>query len=381
MKSGKLIVAEFWSAKQRQGNRLHEISYRACFKPKLVEYFIAKYSKVGDIVYDPFAGRGTTALQAALMGRIPIANDINPLSKVLIKPRLNPPTIAQVEARLTEIYHKHSLRKPLKNDLCMFYHNDTYKELITLKKYLSSSGNKADHIDGWIRMVTTNRLSGHSSGFFSVYTLPPNQATSIKRQLKLNHARKQKPEYRNVKELILKKTRSLLSDIDDYRDILEKAAKRARIMNCLAHETTEIGNDQVSLIVTSPPFMDIVNYAQDNWLRCWFNEIELDSIKHKITMSKSLAAWEAVMAQTLRELKRVLKRSGKIAFEVGELNKGKIKLDESIVSLAKEVGFIHHVTFINQQKFTKTSNIWGVKNNAAGTNTNRVVILEKCRDQ
>src|SRR5579862_5555438 len=70
---------EFWTARQRQADRLHEISYRACFKPQLPEFFIARLTKEGDRVYDPFSGRGTTAVQAALMGRAAIANDANPL--------------------------------------------------------------------------------------------------------------------------------------------------------------------------------------------------------------------------------------------------------------------------------------------------------------
>jgi hypothetical protein len=32
---------------------------------------------------------------------------------------------------------------------------------------------------------------------------------------------------------------------------------------------------------------------------------------------------------------------------------------------------------INEQIFTKTSNIWGVNNNNKGTNTNRIVIFQK----
>ncbi len=35
-------------------------------------------------------------------------------------------------------------------------------------------------------MVAINRLTGHSPGFFSVYTLPPNQATSVQAQRKIN---------------------------------------------------------------------------------------------------------------------------------------------------------------------------------------------------
>ena len=60
----------FWSAGQRCGHSLHEISYRACFKPALAAYFIEQFSKPGEVVFDPFMGRGTTPLEAALRGRI-----------------------------------------------------------------------------------------------------------------------------------------------------------------------------------------------------------------------------------------------------------------------------------------------------------------------
>ena len=35
---------EFWTSKQRQANPLHEVSYRACFKPQLPAYFIERLS-------------------------------------------------------------------------------------------------------------------------------------------------------------------------------------------------------------------------------------------------------------------------------------------------------------------------------------------------
>ncbi len=46
------FIGEFWTAKQRQGNPLHEISYRACFKPQLPEFFISRLTSKGDTVYD-----------------------------------------------------------------------------------------------------------------------------------------------------------------------------------------------------------------------------------------------------------------------------------------------------------------------------------------
>ena len=72
------LINEFWTAGQRQAHSIHEVSYRACFKPQLPEFFIRRLTKAGDAVYDPFMGRGTTPVQAALLGRQPIGNDINP---------------------------------------------------------------------------------------------------------------------------------------------------------------------------------------------------------------------------------------------------------------------------------------------------------------
>src|SRR5438270_10899090 len=74
------FVNEFWTSKQRAASRLHEISYRACFKPQLPRFFIERLTQPGEIVYDPFMGRGTTPVEAALLGRVPYGCPVNPLS-------------------------------------------------------------------------------------------------------------------------------------------------------------------------------------------------------------------------------------------------------------------------------------------------------------
>src|SRR5438034_5990638 len=98
-----VFVNEFWTARQRAANALHEISYRACFKPQLPRFFIERLTEPGETVYDPFMGRGTTVIEAALLGRVPCGCDINPLSVFLTRPRLNPPALAEVAERLERI--------------------------------------------------------------------------------------------------------------------------------------------------------------------------------------------------------------------------------------------------------------------------------------
>lgn len=59
-------INEYWTSKQRQANSLHEIAYRACFKPQLPRFFIELLTNPNDTVYDPFGGRGTTAVETAI---------------------------------------------------------------------------------------------------------------------------------------------------------------------------------------------------------------------------------------------------------------------------------------------------------------------------
>ena len=68
---------------------------------------------------------------------------------------------------------------------------------------------------------------------------------------------------------------------------------------------------------------------------------------------------------------------GYVAFEVGELRKGTVRLEEHVIPLGEKAGFHCEAIFINTQKFTKTANIWGIQNNESGTNTNRIVLFRK----
>src|SRR3989442_483079 len=45
-------INEFWTAAQRAANRLHEVSYRACFKPQLPRFFIERLTRPDDVIYD-----------------------------------------------------------------------------------------------------------------------------------------------------------------------------------------------------------------------------------------------------------------------------------------------------------------------------------------
>jgi len=370
-------TGEFWTSRQRQGGSIHEISYRACFKPQLPRFFIRLLTRKGDTVYDPFSGRGTTVIEAGLLGRSVIANDANPLSRIMTEPRFFPPDLAALEKRLLAIPRQEE-RAGI--DLSMFYHPETEKEIVALRDYLLSrkAAHRDDMLDRWIAMVATNRLTGHSKGFFSVYTLPPNQAVSARSQQKINLKRSQVPEYRDTRRIIASKSKSLIGTLtDEEKRNLAKAGKQAILLSGDAQASPEIPDESVQLTVTSPPFLDIVQYREDNWLRCWFNGLDEVQIGKRITMARTVLDWTTVMGRVFSELFRITRPGGYVAFEVGEVRKRTIRLEEHVLPLGIAAGFSCECILINQQVFTKTSNIWGVDNNACGTNTNRIVVFRK----
>ncbi len=140
---------EFWTAKQRDGHSIHEISYRACYKPQLPKFFIERLTRQNDVVYDPFAGRGTTLIEANLLGRKVVGNDVNPLSKILTAPRLSPPNIFEIKNRLDEI----SLENISCNDseLLVFFHPNTLSEILAWRKYFheKQQNGEYDKVDSW----------------------------------------------------------------------------------------------------------------------------------------------------------------------------------------------------------------------------------------
>lgn len=373
-------VQEFWTSRQRQGHSLHEISYRACFKPQLPEYFISRFTEPGDLVADPFLGRGTTPLQAHLMGRRAAGSDINPLCVMLARPRFAPPPLAEVKKRLLEVLDGQNPETAqslvTQDDLLLFYHPETLSQLIKLRQWFlqREQAGSFDDIDDWLRMVCLNRLSGHSPGFFSVRTMPPNQAVSAESQRRINESNGLQPEPKDVVEIVMKKSRSLLRS-GFYQLPLEESLPPPMLRTTSASDLGYLDDFSTDLIVTSPPFLNIVDYRKDNWLRCWFAGINADELN--ISGYSSVAEWRSFIRDAFVEMCRVVKDGGHIAFEVGEVRNGAVQLEDEVLLAVEGLPLVLDSMLINQQEFTKTSNLWGIRNNKGGTNTNRIVLLRR----
>jgi len=116
-------------------------------------------------------------------------------------------------------------------------------------------------------------------------------------------------------------------------------------------------------------------YQADNWLRCWFRGIDASAVP--ITQIKRPKDWQDFVVKTLTEVRRTLRRGGHVAFEVGEVRGGALRLEELVIPAGREARLHPIVVVYNSQRFTKTANCWGVTNNSKGTNTNRIVLFRR----
>lgn len=360
-------IGEYWSTDQRCGHSLHEIPYRACFKPELARFFIDQFTVRGEIVYDPFMGRGTTPVEAALSSRIAMGSDANPLSEMLAAPRFDPPSIEEITDWLRHFDWSRDIDMPA--ELLAFFSSETLRKICLLRAAFLES--KPDRTATWIRMVALSRLTGHSPGFFSVRTLPPNQAITASAQLALNARYNLIPPSRDVAAIILKKSRSLLR---------HAARADSNLLGChrlwtgRAESRSPLEKNSVALVVTSPPFLDVVDYRRDNWLRCWFGGIDSEAVPR---CTRSLEEWKDLITGAMIEIKRVLRPGGHAAVEVGEIRRGKILLEQHVLSCGQSAGLDPVQILIHTHPFTKTSRCWGIENNKGGTNTHRVVVFRK----
>ncbi len=371
------IEDEFWTSKQRQESPLHYIlSYRASFKAELPDFFIRQFSNQGDIVLDPFGGRGTTALQANLLRRIAFHNDINPISEKIAYAKTRPVSISEITKRLQSLDLTSDVALDEHRDLLAFYHPETLKELLNLKQAIRQN---YDDVNRFIELVAVSRLHGHSDGFFSAYSFP-QIAVSPEAQRKINAKRKQEPPYREVKSRILRKAKLSLQGAERFQERFPESLKN-KIQTGDCRQMNWIESETVDLVVTSPPFLDKVDYVKDNWLKAWFYGVSNDAFKESLMQTSDLEEWKIFMRETLKELYRVVKENGTVVIEVGEViyKNQRVNLDEIVAELGEQVGFSLQAILINKQRFTKLSNCFGVSNNEKGTNTNRCVVLTKAK--
>jgi hypothetical protein len=252
-------------------NRLHSLCpYFAMFPETFVQEQVDAYTKPSDLVFDPFSGRGTTLLQSLLMGRRAIASDINPVAYCISGAKGSVPKLSDVLHRLDVLecdFDPTSWQKSaaaLPEFFIHAYCPATLSQVIFLRATLAW---RRTTVDRFIAALVLGSLHGEmdkSSSYFS-NQMPRTISTKPDYSVRYWREHKLSAPQRDVFDLLRKRA--------DYRLSADTPSMKGSVALTDARQSSAAFpryKKQVNLIVTSPPYLDVTRYEEDQWLRLWF---------------------------------------------------------------------------------------------------------------
>jgi len=396
-----IAIAPEWKAQQRLwGHSLHPMcSYLASFPAALTHAFIARYSRPGDVVLDPFSGRGTTPLQACAEGRIGVGNDLNPFAHLLTAAKVQPATRPAAATRLAALRlawaadaaRWHALAnaivadpatggpEPVPEEVVVAFHPHTLAQLLFVRAQLDL----ADRTDRFLAAAITGILHGKSASYLSV--IMPNTFSMAPRYVR-DFARRtafQAPK-RDVFDGLAAKLDRLFRQppaptegialLGDARDVAAEAGDALRNGG---------RTDRARLVVTSPPYLRVVKYGYYNWLRTWFLGFDARAIDATLDDAHHREPYLVFLREVLAGLRPILADDAVVVLVIGDVETDRGRRIHGGVGLAERVfeeagepeGYrLAGVALDDVAAGRKMTKLWGDEAGRA-TKTDRILVL------
>ena len=243
--------------------------YFAMFPESFVERWVSQLTKPGDTVLDPFCGRGTTPFQSILMDRRAIANDINPLAYCVSLAKTNAPSLSAVRARITRLTNSFDQQRwaEVAADLPEFFQHAYAPLALAQLCYLRDQLHwQRSSVDAMVAALTLGRLHGEMgrSPRYLSNQMPRTISTKPAYSVRWWQARGLRPPERDAF--------ALLQSEASYRYVNGAPTGDATVLlgDMRGLPAVLKGHSPVSLVVTSPPYLDVTSFEEDQWLRLWF---------------------------------------------------------------------------------------------------------------
>lgn len=255
-------------------NRLHSLCpYFAMFPEGFVESCVREFTHVDDYVFDPFSGRGTTVLQSLLMGRRGIGMDVNPVAYCVSGAKAEVPALEDVLREIDSLQSRylncevHQLaeeRRGLPPFFGRAFHHTTLEQLLFLRSSLNWRRNQ---VQRFVAAIILGILHGEMDRSIRYLSNQMPRTISPKPSYSLRYWRQRNlwPKKKDVFERLRSETGFRLSgEVPSMRGVvrLGNARKAGQSLGQLA--------GMISCVITSPPYFDVTDCAEDQWLRLWF---------------------------------------------------------------------------------------------------------------
>ncbi|MDG4657949.1 DNA methyltransferase [Ectobacillus antri] len=384
----KAKICYSWSyMPKRWGHSLHPMcSYLAMFPPGVPRYFIEQFTEIGDVILDPFSGRGTAPLEACIAGRVGIGVDLNPLAYLLTSAKLSSPTLEKVLLRIEEL-RKEYVRPSLSDvpeEIEMLYDREiTLPQLVYIKNKFKDWKNDISDVDRFILAslmgIMHGKFNKSGTSYLSIsmpntFSMSPNY---VKKFIETNGLTKPRVDvFDQIRGKVLKLYKNNRPATKGYA-YLDNAKNFSQISN------EHIINKNIKMVFTSPPYLKVVNYGTFNWIRLWLlgEDIKLIDKNLKLDDNHSLTGYVDFMATIIQQCEEVLTDSGVACFVIGDVAKpGKepLKLAEYVWEQVKERTNLNLFGIVEDHlpSKDKVTRIWG-KTQGNATKIDRILVLYK----
>jgi len=303
LKNDIIWITSLAKPKRDKGYTRTFYSYPAKFLSKLPHGLIRRFSKKNDLIFDPFVGGGTTGLEAMILERHFIGYDLNPFAILVSSVKttyLNPETLQlnlnTILNHLNEIKHPRSDILDEDDKLCL--------------------GMKISHeINSFFDEILSKLHKIPVKQFFELVLIH-----SIKIVGRRDFESKKNWKNASIVPIFERKAKKMIREIS----LLPRSSKYIPVFKLTSNHQSDLGNNSVDLIVTSPPYKDKdVEYQQIQIQRRTLHRSKRSNVISKILgtdpLPKSILCgglgenyWENSL-KSLKECYRVLKPN-KFAF-------------------------------------------------------------------
>ena len=246
--------------------------YYAMFPIDFAFEVVAKYSRAGDYIIDPFAGRCSSIYAGGVLNRNSLGIEINPLGWLYGTVKLNPAPKSKVIEQLRDIYDRRNDYKRQAARLSEFFklcyckevllfllsvrdnlqnwQNDQVEATLMSMVLVSLHGKLGEGLSNQMRQTKAMGLNYSINWWKTHEMVNPPQYNPFDFLMK-------KIEWRYAKGTPMIKTQCkiILGDSSTELEEITKESKKKKI--------------KYSLLFTSPPYHSVTDYHVDQWLRLW----------------------------------------------------------------------------------------------------------------
>lgn len=323
-------------------NRFHALCpYFAMFPETFAEQWIKRLTRPGEVLLDPFCGRGTLPFQAILMGRRAVGCDTNPVAYCVSRAKTNAPPLTVALRRVDELEEGYTARS-VKRDIDRLpeffryaFHEETLRQVVFLRRELDF---KRSHRDCMVAAVALGALHGESdkSDRYLSNQMPHTISTKPDYSVRFWKRYRYKAPKRNAFELLRRQLQ--------YRYESVQPKERAQILhtdmrNLPRYKSALEG--PIRYVVTSPPYFDVTNYGEDQWLRLWFLGGPPSPIRQKFSKDDRHSAEEqywTLLADMWRVLGQTMGHDSHIVIRLGATRIQPARLASGLEGVARVAG-------------------------------------------